>query len=217
MKLAALPQNSEEDSASRLPRAVLSGHHWWSFRRPCIPRRQETLEKERQFTPLPHCSRLRQEYADSRCQSTPIATEAPAWPHGNRREPIHRSRKYQVLNLSDRLRLQDVISSSSSSPACWPQDELTSVPQRISTISETLQVLTPLTYILAMASREHAHCACLSRCSWDKTPSRELVVLSRGFPGRKIEYWIIWIYQQTLLFSYETQEKYTKPLEVMEV
>ncbi len=60
--------------------------------------------------------------------------------------------KYQVLNLSDRLRLQDVISSSSSFASLLTWDELTSVPQRISTISETLRVLTPLTYISAMAS-----------------------------------------------------------------
>ncbi|MCH4692164.1 hypothetical protein ML313_22435, partial [Escherichia coli] len=30
------------------------------------------------------------------------------------------------------------------------------------------------------------------------------------FPGRKIEYWIIWIYQQTLLFSYENSREVHK-------
>ncbi len=126
--------------------------------------------------------------------------------------------RYQVANLSDRLRLQDVISSSSSFASLLTWDELTSVPQKFRHYRDPANLLTPLTYTFRRWRARKRSLRMPFSCSWDKNSiPRTCGTFQEDFPGRKIEYWIIWIYQQTLLFSYENSRGSTQNLlEVME-
>ncbi len=105
--------------------------------------------------------------------------------------------------------------SSFASLLTW--DELTSVPQRIfDDIRDPAGTYSFDIHFGDGELREHAHCACLSRCSWDELPSRELVVLSEDFPVARLNIRLFGFTDGSTILATKTQSAQNL-LEVMEV
>lgn len=119
--------------------------------------------------------------------------------------------KYQVLNLSDRLRLPR--RNLFIELLCQPADLGRADFGATKNFDDIRDPAGTYSFDIHFGDGElestlTAH-AFLDAAGIKLHPAN-LWYFQEDFPGRKIEYWIIWIYQQTLLFGYENSREVHK-------